>query len=105
MKDTLLVPIHVDALCLNESQEAVTAMADYSQLPYFLGDHTHGTGNLNISEQILAPLFNHEFTLKAGIHLHWSLPDALTNGEHNEMGTTFPHVPNRWLILRTGVQY
>ena len=102
MSNTLLVPIHIDALCLAQPQEAVRAMADYSLLPYKFQGDTHATGDLNLAKQILSPLFNHEFTLKAGIHLHWSLPDALTNGEHDHIGTTFPQVPNRWLILRKG---
>ncbi|MFB2918632.1 hypothetical protein [Aerosakkonema funiforme] len=102
MSQALLVPIHLDALCLAENQPALRAMADYSKLPYIYQGDTHGTGQENLSEQILAPLFNHEFTLKAGIHLHLSLPDALTNGQHDETGTTFPRVPNRWLILRQG---
>ncbi|MBD2186372.1 hypothetical protein H6S82_15920 [Planktothrix sp. FACHB-1355] len=101
MSQTLLVPIHVDALCLAQEQQALRAMADYSKLPYIY-QGTHGTGQENLSEQILAPLFNQEFTLKAGIHLHLSLPDALTSGKHDETGTTFPRVPNRWLILRQG---
>ncbi len=102
MTKTLLVPIHLDALCLEEQQQALRAMADYRLLPYICSGVTHGAAQLNLSEQILAPLFNQEFDLKAGIHLHWSLPDALTNGEHDETGTTFPRVPNRWLILRQG---
>ncbi len=102
MSNTLLVPIHIDALCLQRPQQVVRAMADYGQLPYIFQGDTHATSNRNLSEQILAPLFNHEFTLEAGIHLHWSLPDALTNGKHDQSGTTFPQVPNRWLILRKG---
>jgi hypothetical protein len=77
-------------------------MADYKELPYIFQNHTYASGNHNLAEDILAPLFNKEFQLKAGLHLHWSLPDALTNGEHDENGTTFPQVPNRWLVLRKG---
>ncbi|NEO56310.1 MAG: hypothetical protein F6K54_26435 [Okeania sp. SIO3B5] len=102
MTKTLLVPIHVDALCLDSDRPALTTMADYRLLPYKYQDDTHGSGQDNLSEQLLAPLFNQNFILKAGIHIHWSLPDALTNGQHDETGTTFPRVPNRWLILRQG---
>ncbi|NES88939.1 hypothetical protein [Okeania sp. SIO2B9] len=102
MTKTLLVPIHLDALCLDQQQQALRAMANYTLLPYVYRGQSHGATQLNLSEQMLAPLFNQEFDLKAGIHLHWSLPDALTNGEHDETGTTFPRVPNRWLILRQG---
>ncbi|MGB3511271.1 MAG: hypothetical protein WBA93_18950 [Microcoleaceae cyanobacterium] len=102
MSKTLLIPIHVDALCLNKQQQVLRAMADYTLLPYIYKNYTYGSGQKNLSETALAPLFNQEFTLKAGIHLHWSLPDALTDGEHTINGTTFPKVPNRWLIVRKG---
>lgn len=107
MSKALLVPIHVDALCLEAQQQAVTAMADYRSLPFIYIDNngqkeTYGSGQNFLSETALRPLFNQEFTLKAGIHLHWSLPDALTDGDHDINGTTFPKVPNRWLIRRKG---
>lgn len=102
MSKTLLIPIHVDALCLSEAQQAPRAMADYRLLPYIYKNETYGSGQDNLSETALAPLFNTEFTLKAGIHLHWSLPDALTDGDHDVNGTTFPKVPNRWLVIRKG---
>ena len=35
-----------------------------------------------------------------GLHLHWALPDALTTGHHRDNRTTFPAVPNRWLVRR-----
>ncbi len=102
MSQTLLIPIHVDALCLVQPQNVVDTMVDYSLLPYKYQGDTYGTGQNNLSEQILGPLFNQQLRLEAGIHLHWALPDGLTNGEHDETGTTFPQVPNRWLILRRG---
>ncbi|NEP23480.1 hypothetical protein [Moorena sp. SIO3I6] len=101
MSNTLLVPINLDALCLANDQEVLDTMADYSLLPYKYQGETHGSGQANLSEQALAPLFNHQLTLEAGIHLHWSIPDALTTGTHNTF-TTFPQVPNRWLIIRQG---
>ena len=101
MNNTLLVPINLDALCLANDELVLDTMADYSLLPYKYQGETHGSGNKNLSEQILAPLFNHQLTLDAGIHLHWSIPDALTTGTHDTF-TTFPQVPNRWLIIRQG---
>ncbi|GAX34522.1 hypothetical protein [Nodularia sp. NIES-3585] len=103
MSNILLVPIHVNALCLNGTNEAVSAFADFRRLPFIYDGETHQTGTPNISKQILTPLFDAGTTsLKAGIHLHWFLPDALTRGEHSATGTKFPIVPNRWLILRQG---
>ncbi|MCZ1021267.1 hypothetical protein [Streptomyces noursei] len=39
-----------------------------------------------------------------GIYLHWDLPNALRRGTHDadKDTTTFPVVPNRWLIVRRG---
>ncbi|MBU3067000.1 discoidin domain-containing protein [Nocardia sp. NEAU-G5] len=39
---------------------------------------------------------------QTGVHVQWELPEALTAGHfHPETGeTTFPLVPNRWLVVR-----
>jgi hypothetical protein len=40
-------------------------------------------------------------TVKQGIFLHWTLPEALRNGVQNSDGNIeYPLVPNRWLIAR-----
>ncbi len=79
-------------------------MTDYSKLPYL--NKTAGVTNRDaayLSETVLSPPFgNPNLTLKAGIHLHWALPDALTTGKAEADGITFPVVPNRWLIIRRG---
>jgi hypothetical protein len=39
-----------------------------------------------------------------GVVLRWALPDGLTAGGSADSGSgavTFPHVPNRWLVVRT----
>jgi hypothetical protein len=99
----LLVPIHLDALVLDEDKMVVEAMADFSRLPYCDGKADINPDVANISEEIVSPLFqNQNLPLKAGIHLHWSLPDALTRSRHKSDGQDFPRVPNRWLVTRTG---
>ncbi|KJK55491.1 hypothetical protein [Saccharothrix sp. ST-888] len=37
-----------------------------------------------------------------GVHLQWQLPEALTTGhlDHDSGESTFPLVPNRWLVVR-----
>jgi hypothetical protein len=78
-------------------------MTDYSKLPYYKNSQLVNRGRAYISETVLTvPFTQPQLTLKAGIHLHWSLPDALTNGiaRDGEQGITFPLVPNRWLIIR-----
>lgn len=104
MTNTLLVPIHLDALYLPADTSVMEEMTDYSKLPYL--NKTGGVTNRDaayLSETVLSPPFgNPNLTLKAGIHLHWALPDALTTGKAEADGITFPLVPNRWLIIRRG---
>lgn len=117
MSNTLFIPIHLDALCLDEQTQdssdpkqkikLARALADYRGLPFLYQKEggewdTWADGTANLSEKVLTPLFEEGFVPKAGIHLHWSLPDALTRGKHSATGTKFPLAPNRWLILRQG---
>jgi len=110
MNNVLMVPVHLDALYLNSDRLLVEAMADFSRLPY--QDKRDVNPNIaNISEEIVSqPFQNQNLYLKAGIHLHWALPDALTKGvqtpkdpENPQSGvkTDFPAVPNRWLVIRS----
>ena len=97
-----MVPVHLDALWLKTDRALVSAVADFTRLPYFDGKQDCNPDVANISEEIVSqPFQNQNLLLKAGIHLHWALPDALTKRIHNEQGTTFPTVPNRWLVTRT----
>jgi hypothetical protein len=77
-------------------------MADFSRLPYNDGERDVSADTANISEDIVSqPFQDQNLYLKAGIHLHWSLPDTLTRGAHDVTGTNFPSVPNRWLVTRS----
>ncbi|NEQ72115.1 MAG: hypothetical protein F6K23_02900 [Okeania sp. SIO2C9] len=101
-----MVPVHLDALHLEIDRLVVEAMADFSHLPYFDGQRDVNPNIANISEEIVSqPFQNQNLYLKAGIHLHWALPDALTKGiqvsENNVTRTVFPPVPNRWLVTRS----
>jgi hypothetical protein len=98
----LRIPLQLQALCLDQEQSVVRAMADYRQLPGHTRTGARHERTPNLSEHILTPPFTKDFPLQPGIHLHWLLPDALTQGEQDEAGTRFPYVPNRWLILRSG---
>ncbi|NEO82328.1 hypothetical protein [Moorena sp. SIO4G3] len=103
MTNTLLVPIHLDALFLKQPQSVVDQMTDYSELPYW-DQRPVNNDNPYISDTVLSPPFvNLNLNLKPGIHLHWALPDALTQGQVEDDGSIqFPLVPNRWLIMRRG---
>lgn len=104
MSNILLVPVHLDALVLDRDQTVVEATADFSRLPFCTGKRDINPDIANISEHIVStPFQNENLLLKKGIHLHWSLPDALTRARPNpdSPGTQdFPRVPNRWLVTR-----
>lgn len=97
-----MVPIHLDALFLKNDKLVVEPMADFTRLPYFNGQRDVNPNVANISEEVVTqPFQNKNFYLKAGIHLHWALPDALTKTIGiRSLGSGFPPVPNCWLIER-----
>ena len=102
MKNILLVPVHLDALPLGDDELVLEATADFSRLPYTDGVRDVNPDTPNVSEAITSQEFQDEnLNLKAGIHLHWALPDGLTRGAQGEGGTEFPRVPNRWLLRRS----
>ena len=105
MASLLVVPIHLDALYLPQPRYVTEPMVDFTQMPYF--DENLGQ-DINpetpyLSEAILSqPFQDQRLQLKAGIHLHWSLPDALTHAQPDvDDVLVFPTVPNRWLVTRS----
>lgn len=98
----LLVPIHLDALVLQDDQYVVEPLHDFSTLPYYDPQQQRDV-NPNrafISEELGSKPFQDKgFRLRKGIHLHWALPDILTRTEKG--GDSFPRVPNRWLVSRS----
>src|SRR4026208_1931372 len=106
MSNILLVPVHLDALVLDHDQMVVETTADFSRLPYCFNKYDINPDIANISEELVAtPFQNENLLLRAGIHLHWSLPDALTKAQYVEDASgngrqVFPLVPNRWLVQR-----
>ena len=106
MSNILLVPVHLDALVLDHDQMVVETTADFSRLPFCNSKYDIHPDIANISEELVAtPFQNENLLLRAGIHLHWSLPDALTKAQYvrDDSGTgrqVFPLVPNRWLVTR-----
>lgn len=99
----LMIPVPLDALYLKRDRLVVEAMADLSIIPYFNKKRDVNPNIAHISEEIVSqPFQNQNLYLKAGIHLHWALPDALTKGiQDSDKKTVFPSVPNRWLVTRT----
>jgi hypothetical protein len=102
--EILMVPIQLDALYLKKERSMVETMADFSRLPYCDGKRDINPDVANLSEEILSqPFQDRSLQLKAGVHLHWALPDALTRGfqkRKSDHENKRP-VPNRWLVTRT----
>jgi hypothetical protein len=100
----LVIPIHLDALFLKNAQQVVGAKADFSRLPYFDKEKNIDINSdiANISENVLSKSFQNNLTLEVGMHLHWALPDVLTQGVQNKTNNKleFPRVPDRWLVTR-----
>src|SRR6187431_3532620 len=103
----LLVPMHLDALCLSSPTRVREALAQYTRLPFTYkkadGNYGHSNDRANISENILSQPFSPTFQeLAPGIHLHWALPDTLTRSTESDLSGRhrFPIVPNRWLVRR-----
>lgn len=98
MNNFLLVPIHTDALYLKYGTSVSEAEVEFNRLPYFSGKRDVNPDIVNLSEAIVSqPFQNKNLHLKAGVHLHWALPDALTRESDNGK---FPAVPNCWLVTR-----
>jgi hypothetical protein len=78
----IAVPIQVDALVINESTDIVQLGADFAKLPYLDSlKIDHRTDIANLASSISYQPFNNQSSLLPGVHLHWALPDALTQGE------------------------
>jgi len=41
--------------------------------------------------------------LRAGVHVHWALPDSIARGRTDDKGGAprYPEAPNRWLVVRS----
>lgn len=118
MAKNVLAPIQVDALFIPETAEgqeenvfkAVEPSIDFARIPFFNTKRDINPDVANISENLVSPpLQNRNKVLKQGLHLHWSLPDALLTGRHrtSEVDPTrktadFPAIPDRWLVVRSG---
>jgi hypothetical protein len=103
MSRFLMIPVRLDALILPDSTLVIEALTDFKELPYFTGAFDANADTAYISENFVTePLENLSLTLRQGVHLHWSLPDALSRGRHvsEEDRLDFPAVPNRWLVTR-----
>ncbi|MCB1908294.1 MAG: hypothetical protein KDH15_13075 [Rhodocyclaceae bacterium] len=74
----LTLPLRLDALFLAQDAAVVGPSADFSRLPYRSAGRGDRNGDLPwLSEPIVPQPFDEPtLVLKAGVHLHWALPDA-----------------------------
>ena len=103
MAKVLMVPVHMDARYLENSVTAAEPTADFRGLPYYDSQEGRDVNSDTpwLGESVVSPPFeNSNMTLQAGMHLHWSLPDALCQGDVVDGQIEMPTVPNRWLIRR-----
>lgn len=97
----LTVPVRVDAFVSNEVESVVSTADDFDNLPYVNSQHFDINFDVaNIASSIARKPLNSYSQLPAGIHLHWSMPDVLTEGKVGDNDIDMPVVPNRWLIRR-----
>ncbi|MGD0735475.1 MAG: hypothetical protein ABR976_10025 [Terracidiphilus sp.] len=111
----LIVPINVEAFCVNQKVQAaqfLPGMTQFQSLPFNDESPVHKPF---LSERVMAHPFS-TGSINAGVHLHWAMPDALMHGEQakeNEAGRKpgdppagafrFPRLPDRWLVTRTSL--
>lgn len=98
----LLLPIHINAWLTDTSTSIPAPMADFSLLPYHDGQVARNAENSFTGDSISTPPFsNKKMQMRAGLHLHWALPNALTQILTLPDGTSnYPAVPDRWLIIK-----
>ncbi len=101
MENILIIPIKIDSLILDNPTSVVQPLANFERLPYTDKVFDRNPETPFISENIVTPPFSPKnMRLAAGAHLHWALPDALTNIRVKEDDTQIPLAPNRWLVFR-----
>ena len=81
MSHYTMVPLHVDLLHLPDKEVVAAPTANFSRLPYTTTAEDVNPQFANISEEVRSiPFEDQTLSLGRGVHLHWALPDALTQG-------------------------
>lgn len=93
MSEILYIPIEAEALVVNNKERNPTfqrSQLAYNNVENFLDIDTNSQGLTTLEKK------------DNGVYIQWKLPQALKEGvQDNETGeTTFPLIPNRWLIVR-----
>jgi hypothetical protein len=90
----LLVPMHLAALV--ERVERQTGAESYAATGFRPADLT---SDVPRRQQIHPDPFAEREPRASGVHLHWSLPDALAR--FNSEAKRFPRLPCRWVVIRS----
>ncbi len=101
MSEKILVPIKIEALVVDKVTASDTA---YNWKKLSIDYEGLGTRLGNFMEPGDLKELKRGGLCEKGIHLHWALPAALTNGIHKDNKMQFPAVPNRWLVIRTHLE-
>lgn len=91
----IIVPIHLDALVINQGVAARDGALRWWQYNYQALTSFKSPEPEAFASQTGG-------TPAEGVYLHWTLPRALRSGVQSKSGSTvdYPLVPNRWLIIR-----
>jgi len=110
----LIVPVNLQALRVAPNDASlVTSRAElfagpttaFEALPWRSPDyaeHWKKPYKNNVAAAVTPSLWDGVVEpLEAGVHVHWALPDGLTQGVQQDDGSlAFPAAPNRWLVTR-----
>ncbi|MFF8784522.1 hypothetical protein [Streptomyces sp. NPDC015125] len=96
MTAPLIVPVEVEALVVNDRVRTTVPFQRWT------GDFKLLKDNLSPEPAPFSDIQSMNDPSANGVYLHWQLPQALTHGRHDQTAgsTTFPLVPNRWLVVR-----
>ena len=92
----VLVPIQVDVLIV---RKAGGAWADCGMRAPKDDGTTNGS-TIDAGTLLPPPFKELDATRPAGAYLHWALPDAMNAGQQDGSTTSFPAIPDRWLVMR-----
>ncbi|WP_116209064.1 hypothetical protein [Streptomyces olivoreticuli] len=98
LQDGLVVPVKLSALIVNEAVQThwnfQRWQLNFHRLNLHLNPEPDPFGDLDLGMS--------SDVSRQGVYLQWEIPDALRRGTHDadKDTTSFPVVPNRWLIVR-----
>lgn len=91
--DFNVVPVNVAAFCVGKEDSEAVKM--------FAGSTVQNSRGKLESRDLRAAA---SVSLQAGVHLHWTLPEAVTKALSKADGSlVFPNAPNNWLVTRIGI--